>query len=248
MSKIGDNELFVREYQKLRGLRVDGWAGSKTLDDLKKLQKFLPPVKVNQVVPPPSSLDLSKKTLWITAGHGGSDPGAVAHGLREADLTIDLRDRIISELSKEVKYWKDPDHWSFLETYRHVLNHAQSHDIVFDIHFNSASSEVRGVEAFVPIDPTNSELGLAVDLVQAVCRVTGSPARGHVFNDKLGWKSEAESARKRLGMMRPAGTNVLLEVEFITNKQAMKIYQANVQRIAEEISDVLEQAYQNFWV
>src|SRR5690625_551790 len=32
--------------------------------------------------------------IYIDAGHGGSDPGAVANGLREKDLTLDIAKRI----------------------------------------------------------------------------------------------------------------------------------------------------------
>lgn len=41
------------------------------------------------------------KKVWIDAGHGGKDPGAVGHGLQEKDITlmvaIEIKDRLESE-------------------------------------------------------------------------------------------------------------------------------------------------------
>jgi N-acetylmuramoyl-L-alanine amidase len=34
----------------------------------------------------------------VTAGHGGSDPGAVANGVTEAELMVELRDIVASKL------------------------------------------------------------------------------------------------------------------------------------------------------
>ena len=38
------------------------------------------------------------RRYFITAGHGGGDPGAVANGFREADLVRELRDMIVERL------------------------------------------------------------------------------------------------------------------------------------------------------
>src|SRR5690554_7152306 len=39
-----------------------------------------------------------RKSLFIAAGHSYSDPGASGHGYTEADIVLDLRDRLCKAL------------------------------------------------------------------------------------------------------------------------------------------------------
>ena len=52
MTKEADNEKFVREYQRRHGLRVDGWAGEKTLATLTRSDDvYKNPPKTNTSIP-----------------------------------------------------------------------------------------------------------------------------------------------------------------------------------------------------
>ena len=52
MTKEADNEKFVREFQRRNGLRVDGWAGEKTLATLTRSDDvYKNPPKTNASIP-----------------------------------------------------------------------------------------------------------------------------------------------------------------------------------------------------
>ena len=40
------------------------------------------------------------RTIFLSAGHGGNDVGAVGNGYKEADLTIELRDLTLKYLKQ----------------------------------------------------------------------------------------------------------------------------------------------------
>jgi hypothetical protein len=51
-----------------------------------------------------------------------------------------------------------------------------------------------------------------------------------------GVKSEKDTARKTLAIMRPAGINLLPEICFISNRSDVSAYQANKDKVAEVIA------------
>lgn len=74
-------ERVVREFQRSFGLVENGLMDSVSLDLLK--------------------IYSSKKIVFIDAGHGGSDPGAIGNGIREKDITLDIAKRVQKLLSKQ---------------------------------------------------------------------------------------------------------------------------------------------------
>lgn len=176
--------------------------------------------------------------IFISAGHNPNgknpDPGAVAHGVREADLTIELRDLIEIELAKlKAKFITDRDNEPLVE----YLNRIKPGDgsVVFEIHFNAAESyKATGVETVVPASASAHEIQFAQELSAAVNRHTGLQLRG----DK-GVIREGKTKRGRLAIMREEGMNALLEVCFITNISDLNRYRKAKQAIAKDIAAVL---------
>ena len=83
---------------------------------------------------------------FISAGHHDNDPGAVANGYQENELTKDLRNRILKYgNSKEIIVDRDS------ETNREYQNRIKpgAGSVVLDIHFDAGPSRVTGVTAFV---------------------------------------------------------------------------------------------------
>src|SRR5690625_55482 len=70
----------VSEFQKQNGLKVNGIDDDVTL------------AKINTLAAKPS------KVIYLDAGHGGSDPGAIGNGLQEKDVTLDIALRTKKEL------------------------------------------------------------------------------------------------------------------------------------------------------
>jgi len=179
--------------------------------------------------------------IYILAGHcydkksPNYDSGAVSHDKKttEANLTRDLRDRVSSILTnRSVKYTTDNDS----DSLQQVLNAIKSDDsdVIIDIHFNAASPTATGVEVFVPDNPTKHELNTAVSLSSSLSVIMGIKNRGV--------KTESQSNRKRLAVMREKGIALLIEVCFISNPSDTVKYWARIDDVAKTIADHAQNA------
>ena len=88
-------------------------------------------------------------TVIIDAGHGGKDPGAVAHGVKEKDLALDTAQRLQRQLSGKVKVVMMRKGDSFIELDDRA-SRASGKDgtVLISIHYNSSSSGIRGPETY----------------------------------------------------------------------------------------------------
>lgn len=174
---------------------------------------------------------MSRK-IFLSAGHGGKDSGAVGNGYVERDLTIDLRNHIARELKVlGVVPSIDDDRNALAQTLAWLRGKFSSKDILLDIHWNAAANpEAKGAEIIIPDIASQFEKDIAKALLKVFTDIG--------FRDR-GVKPEMLTARKRLGWMRPSAENILIEVCFISNITDMKLYEANKQNIAKRIASVL---------
>lgn len=186
--------------------------------------------------------------IYICAGHASDkghnyDSGAVGKyqgkTITEAQLTEDLRDSIVTYINgynatatDKVNLRTDKDDWNLSDTIKNA--NTTEKDIVFDIHFNSATPKATGVEVFYPTEHTQLEKMYANLVLNKICSVTGLLNRGI--------KTEDKCRHKRLGIMRPKGINLLVEICFITNENDMAIYFKHYNSIVEGIAKLLIQA------
>lgn len=169
-------------------------------------------------------------TIFLFAGHGGTDPGAVGvDGRREADETIRLRDRVKAYLPPSSSVSIDNN----ADPLREVLRKAQTGNgsVVLDLHFNAASSTASGCEVLIGDDAEQNDIDLATDILAALVKNLGIKNRGI--------KKESETPRKRLGVMRESGAVCLAEVCFISNKNDMAAYDKAFDSLARDIATVL---------
>jgi N-acetylmuramoyl-L-alanine amidase len=173
------------------------------------------------------------RRIFLSAGHGGSDPGAVSGIYIERDLAIELRSMVATELqaSYNVTALSDPNRNALSETLAWLRGRFGSRDILFDIHWNAGGGT--GIEVIVPEVSSSFERTLAQSLADRISLITSWRKRGG------GVKPESSTARKRLGWMRPAAENILIEVCFIDNKSDMEIYQKNKIQISKAIAEIL---------
>lgn len=171
------------------------------------------------------------RKVFVVAGHGGTDSGAVGNGYIERDLAIELKDLVIKELKLlGINALTDSNSNALSQTLAWLRGKFASKDILFDIHWNAGAAAAKGSEVIVPDVSSQFEKDLAKDLLKVLVDVG--------FKDR-GVKPEALTARKKLGWMRPVAENVLIEICFITNSTDMKLYQANKQTIAKNIAFTL---------
>lgn len=170
--------------------------------------------------------------IFLTAGHNSKDSGAVGSGYVESKETIRIRNRV-SELlqSKGAEVWNDNDSWTLQQVINEITKLSKPNDIICDIHFNAGPEKATGCEVFVPEYAVKTELLLAADLSKTISETLG------IRNRMV--KRESDSQHKRLGMMRPNGINVLIEVAFISNASDMKSYNDKFELLCENIAKVL---------
>lgn len=169
--------------------------------------------------------------IFITAGHNNRDSGAVGNGFVEAKETIRVRNRVTELLrAKGVEVWNDDDESTLQVVINEISKRSRPNDIICDIHFDSALGAT-GCGTFVADNAVKTELLLAADLSKKISETLG------IRNRMV--KRESDSQHKRLGIMRPNGINVLIEIAFISNGSDMKSYTERFELLCENICKVL---------
>lgn len=171
------------------------------------------------------------RLVLVSAGHGANDPGAVNGKLKEAELATELRNLVAFYLSRDlVPHITDGQGRDNLPL-RDAIKLAKQSDVAIEIHFNAATNKTaKGVEVLADV----KDKGLAQRLAQAIAGVTGSPLRGD-----SGYRPENSGQHARLGFVQAGG--LVVEVEFISNDQAMDTYLSTKWLVAREIARVLKE-------
>ena len=123
-------------------------------------------------------------TVVIDAGHGGHDPGAIAAGVREKDITLPLALKV-AQLAQDVPHLQVVLTRS-TDTYVDLVDRVKLAERVgavlyLSIHANYCSNpRIKGVETYVDDSRSPEDLSwyLAQDVQQAVCAATGALDRG----------------------------------------------------------------------
>lgn len=106
-------------------------------------------------------LGLGVKKIVIDPGHGGKDPGAMAFGMKEKDIVLqiakDLAPVLERELGCEVLLTRDSDVFVPLEE-RTAIANTENADLFVSLHVNAhPSANVRGLETYYLNLTTNAE-------------------------------------------------------------------------------------------
>lgn len=106
-------------------------------------------------------LGLGVRRIVLDPGHGGKDPGAMANGLKEKDIVLnlakELKPLLEEEVGCEVVLTRDTDTFISLEE-RTAIANTQNADLFISLHINAhPSSKVRGLETYYLNLSTNDE-------------------------------------------------------------------------------------------
>ena len=144
--------------------------------------------------------------VFIDAGHGGTDPGAVGNGLKEKDIVLSIATKLGALLNGRgisIKYSRTTDTYLSLEERARLAN-AWGADLFVSIHANSATSSVRGTECYTHPTANTATKTLSGNVSRAIANKFGISNRGH---------KEANFAVLRLSNM----PSILVETAFISN-------------------------------
>ena len=159
--------------------------------------------------------------VFISAGHGGSDPGAVANGVKEKDLNLAIAKACRDELKRhgvEVRMSREKDENDPLSEEIRECN-AFSPDLAVSIHNNAGGGD--GAEAFY------SHLGgkgktLAENILAEIVKV-GQNSRGAKIRKN-------SSGKDYYGFIRETSAPaVIVECAFVDNATDLKILASECQ-------------------
>ncbi|MEJ5914619.1 N-acetylmuramoyl-L-alanine amidase [Pseudokineococcus sp. 1T1Z-3] len=96
-------EAGVRELQRSSGTPADGVVGPETLEALRRLDRSVGGGDAFALRDAERTAQArrrpSRRVVLVHPAHGGEDPGAIGHGLREADVVLDLAQRLEGRLA-----------------------------------------------------------------------------------------------------------------------------------------------------
>lgn len=168
---------------------------------------------------------LQTRSLFISAGHSMSDPGAVGNGLNEADIVLDFRDRLYEFLADRIVLARDGKPGINLPL-RQACELAKRHDIAVEFHCNAAaSSSATGTETLSA--PSDDEFG--EQLCAAIADTLNISNRGD--------KGEGDGQHSRLAFIRAGG--VIVELFFITNSRDLAAYHEHLDALVGAVGRVL---------
>lgn len=133
---------------------------------------------------------MSKK-VFIGVGHGGSDPGAVANGLRESDVNLTMALAMKAELERYgvnvgISRTKDEDD-RLTEEIREC--NAFGPALAVEIHNNAGGGD--GFEVYINgRDPVARQLA---ERIEAEVKQIGQNSRGVKVSTRLGWVREVKA-------------------------------------------------------
>ncbi|MCL2355873.1 MAG: N-acetylmuramoyl-L-alanine amidase [Defluviitaleaceae bacterium] len=176
-------------------------------------------------------------TIAVYAGHGGSDSGATANGLREKDFNLSVSNAVSSLLrgwGYTVINNRTTDVNRSITQDANLANEQRANALV-EIHFNSnEGTPATGSEAFVSIRDNGPARNLASSML------TRLAALG--FRNRGVFTSVNANGQDTFGILRltqmPA---VLLEVAFLNNPQDMARF--NVNTVSNAIAESIRQAF-----
>lgn len=170
-------------------------------------------------------------SCFISAGHHKKDPGAIANGLREADLTVRVRDAVVKLVREKGYTVITDDDAETLAEYLHRIKPGEG-SVVVEFHFDAAANpDATGTSTFYADEAGLDSRRFAADMAIAASNTLKIRNRGA--------HSETESHRGRLGLVHEPGINCLVEVCFITNPYDIQKFNENFTKLCEEYAKVI---------
>jgi len=171
------------------------------------------------------------KVVFPSAGHNINDPGAVYNGRKESQEMMCLRTLVVDNMNK-LGHENVPDMDSETASQHQSRIKTGNGSVVCEFHLNaSANLTASGTEAIVSNDANALSKAMAKELTDVTAKIMGIKNRGV--------KPESETARGRIGIVHKAGTTVLLEVCFLSNRTDMAAFDKFKVSLAKAYSDIL---------
>lgn len=168
------------------------------------------------------------RSIFISAGHSNTDPGASGNGKHEADIVVEFRNIVGFYLARSrAVYALDGDGEQNMPL-ADAAKRAKQYSIAVEFHCNAGPPAATGVETLS--GPGDTALG--AKLCAAIASRLGIRNRGA--------KPEASGQHSRLAFVQAGG--IIVELFFITNADDLARYEAQKWALGREVADVLLKA------
>ncbi len=165
------------------------------------------------------------KSVFLSAGHSGVDPGAVAFGRREADIAVEFRNILSFYLHRaNVPYEMDGIGTENLPL-REAVVKAARHPIGVEFHCNAGPATASGVETL----SSSGDMSLGSRICHAISTALLIRNRGA--------KPENSGQHHRLAFVQAGG--IIVELFFLTNAHDLAMYDSRKWIAARDVADVL---------
>lgn len=165
----------------------------------------------------------------ISAGHGGTDPGACANGHTESQICTEVRDAVAARLI-ELRHTATTDGGKGINLpLAKALRLIGGVDVAVELHCNGAANiGATGVEVIAPI----ALKPMAQRIARAIAAETGQRLRG-----QGGWIDQAQSQHKKLAWVQAGG--IIVEMVFVTNPVDLAAFLKVKERLSHAIAGAL---------
>lgn len=165
------------------------------------------------------------KSVYLSAGHSDTDPGAGAFGRKEADIAVEFRNILSFYLTRAgVDHDLDGSGTQNLPL-RESAKRAARYDISIEVHTNAGVPAATGVETLSGVD----DMALGGRLCTAIA--------GALRIRNRGAKPENAGQHHRLAFVQAGG--IIVELFFITNRDDLAAYDARKWVAARDVAAVL---------
>lgn len=173
--------------------------------------------------------------IFLSAGHGAGDPGAIAGGTTESVELIKTRDAAVKELrSQNLEVLWVPDTLTLKQTIYWINDHSRRGDVALEIHADAFSNtRVRGASIYYIDENAQRREDAQLVLKALLDAVPGLPSRGA--------KPDTSTGVGSLGFCRQINIpSMLMELGFLTNPEDRALLQTKRQNFARGIAEGLQ--------
>ena len=202
----------------------------------------------------PEAMD-RKNVVYLDAGHGGTDPGAIHHGVREKDLNLILANKLTDQLTKmgyEVVNVRTNDR-SVSLTDRAKEANASNADIYISLHHNAFNGSVSGIESFYYKYAKGANSSVNRTYHNDGARIASSVYLASLVQDNLvkatGANNRGVKERSLAVIRETAIPATLIEFGFMDNKQELSNLTNNAytDKMTNAVATAIDQYFKTFY-
>lgn len=174
---------------------------------------------------------MKHRCIFLSAGHSNTDPGAVANGLKEADVAVEFRNMVAHYLrDMGIPHATDGEGTANLPL-SHAAKLASAYAVAVEFHCNAAANPAAtGTEVL----SGTASFTLADKLSAALASALGIRNRGA--------KPENAGQHSRLAFVRAGG--LIVELFFLSNPKDVEAYTQRKWLAAKAVAKVLAEELQ----